>query len=77
MVSRGSHPNQAVVQCLQVGLVPELGREGFQGLPRVVLPSVEATIHEGLNTASQGIDNRGDGQRGSGRMASSEGLLGQ
>jgi integrase len=35
------HPHQIVAQGVQVRLVPELGREGFEGLCCVVLPTIE------------------------------------
>jgi hypothetical protein len=47
------HTHQVVVEGFQVRLVPELGREGFQGLSRVVPAAVEAPIYEGLDAFSQ------------------------
>jgi hypothetical protein len=52
------HPHQIVAQGVEVRLVPELGREGFQGLPRVVLPTVEAPIYERLYAPPQGSEQR-------------------
>src|SRR5215211_5315521 len=50
------HTHQVVIEGFQVRLVPELGREGFQGLPRVILPTVEAPVYEGLDSTSQGVE---------------------
>src|SRR5215203_1291007 len=58
------HPHQVVAQGIQVRLVPELDREGFQGLSGVVLPSVEAPVYERLDTASQGVEQSGYQQGG-------------
>ena len=58
------HTYQIVAQGLEVCLVPELGREGFQGLPRVVLTALEASIYERLNSSPQGAEQSGDCQRG-------------
>src|SRR5215204_551027 len=52
------HPYQVVAQRVQVGLVSEFGREGFQGLGCVVLPAIEAPVYEGLDAASQGHEQR-------------------
>ena len=46
------HPYQVVAQCLQVGLVPQLGGEGFQGLSGIVLAAVEAPVYERLDAPS-------------------------
>src|SRR5215218_10275103 len=46
------HPHQVVAEGVHVRLVSQLGREGFQGLPGIVLTSVEATVYEGLNAPS-------------------------
>jgi hypothetical protein len=52
------YTHQFSVQCLQVRLIPELGREGFEGLSSVVLPAVEASVDEGLDTVSEGSEQR-------------------
>ena len=52
-----NHPYQIVAQGFQVGLVPELGGEGFQGLPRVVLPAVEAAVDERLDARRRGLNS--------------------
>src|ERR671910_3685538 len=48
-----NHPYQIVAEGFQVNLVPQLLREGFQRLPRVILPPVEAPVYERLDAASQ------------------------
>ncbi len=50
------HPNQIVAQGVKIGLVPQLGREGFEGLSRVVLPTVEAPVDEVLGAAPQRVE---------------------
>jgi len=47
-----NHTYQIFVEGFQTGLVPELGREGFEDLRRVVLAAVEATVYEGLDAPS-------------------------
>src|SRR5919199_3026642 len=42
------HSNKIFVRGIQVSFVPELGREWFEGLSRVVLSVVEAAIYESL-----------------------------
>jgi hypothetical protein len=59
------HARQVVAQGVQIGLVAQRGREGFQGLPRVVLPTVEATVYEGLDVVSQGVEQSGYHEGGS------------
>src|SRR5919107_4159478 len=54
------HPHKVLVQRLGVRLVPELCRERFEGLSRVVLASVEATVDEGLDASPQGIEQGRD-----------------
>src|SRR5215203_2620669 len=51
-------------QCLQVCLVSELGREAFQGLPGILLCSVEAADYEGLDASSQGVEQDRDQEGG-------------
>src|SRR5215204_5532247 len=58
------YPHQIAAQGVEVSLVPELRREGFQGLPRVVLLAIEPAIYEGLDAAAQGHEQRGDGEGG-------------
>ena len=52
------HPNQVAAQSIQVRLVAQLGREGFQGLPRIVLAAVETMVDEALYATPQGIEQR-------------------
>jgi hypothetical protein len=54
------NPRKIFVQGLQIRLFTKPGRELFQGLPRVVLASVEAAIYERLDTAPQRVEERGD-----------------
>ena len=63
--SLADHSHQIFSEPIEVCLVLELGREGFQGLPRIVLAAVEATIYERLDTSPQGGEQRGYDQRGS------------
>ena len=42
------HPYEVIAQGIEVRLVSELGREGFQGLSSVVLLAVEAAVYERL-----------------------------
>ena len=59
------HLDQIVVECFEVRLFSQGSREGFQGLPRVVLPTVEATVYEGLDVVSQGVEQSGYHEGGS------------
>src|SRR5215208_1058577 len=43
---------QVLAQCIQVCWVAQLGREGVQGLPGIVLPSIEAASYEALYAPS-------------------------
>ena len=52
------HPYQVIAQCVEIGIVTQLGGEGFQGLSGIVLLTVEAPVYEGLNTSSQGVEQR-------------------
>jgi hypothetical protein len=54
------HPYQIIAKCVQVCLVAQLGREGFQGLPRIVLAAIEAAIYEALYATPQGFKQRSD-----------------
>src|ERR671912_2922592 len=45
-------PHKLGVQRIQIRLISELGREGFQRLSCVILPAVEAPIYEGLDAAA-------------------------
>jgi hypothetical protein len=47
------HPYQVVVQSVQVCSVPQFGGEGFEDLRGIVLPAVEAPIHERLHPRTQ------------------------
>src|SRR5215217_4467564 len=49
-----NYPHEVVVQGFEVCLVPELGREGFEGLSSVVLLTVEAPVYETLDSTPQG-----------------------
>ena len=57
------HPDKVLAQVAQVSFVTKPGGEGFEGFPRVVLPSVEAPVYEGLDAAPQGVEQRGDHKR--------------
>src|SRR5829696_5590358 len=54
------HPYQFAIECLQVRLIAQLGGEHLKGLSRVVLPSVEAPVHERLDAAAQGVEQGGN-----------------
>src|SRR5215208_5014316 len=58
------HTYQVLAQCVQVCLVAQLGREGFQGLPGIVFPSIEAAIYEALYAPPQGSKQRRDQEGG-------------
>src|SRR5215204_3079598 len=68
------YTHQVVAQGIQVCFVPELGGEGIQGLPRIVLPTVETTVDEGLDATPQrgeeGRDKQGGGDCEGGLLAS-------
>src|SRR5215218_10247134 len=49
---------QITAQRFEIRLVPELGREGFQGLLCVVLPAVEAAVDEGLDAPTHRVEER-------------------
>src|SRR5215210_682374 len=53
------HPYQVVAQGVQVCLISELGREGFERLCCVVLPAIEAPVYEALNATTQWIEQGG------------------
>src|SRR5688572_23792526 len=57
------YTHQVVIEGFQVRLVLQLGGEVFQSLPRVVLPAVEAPIHERLHPPAQRVEQGGYGQR--------------
>src|SRR5215203_3706873 len=59
-----NHPYEIASQCLQVRLIAEPGREGFEGLPGVVLASVEAPVYERLYAPPYGVEQRGDQEGG-------------
>src|SRR5215211_2077671 len=46
------HTHQVIIEGVQVRLVTQCGGEGFQGLPRVILPAVEAAVYKPLYAAS-------------------------
>ena len=48
------YPNQIFAEGAQVRLVPELRRERFEGLPRVVFSPIEATVYERLYAPPRG-----------------------
>ena len=48
-----NHHHKIVAQSVQIRFVAYLSREGFEGLSRIVLPTVEAPIYERLDTVSQ------------------------
>src|SRR5215203_4331237 len=50
------HPYQIVAQCLKVCFVPELGRECFQGLSRVVLATVEEPVYKCMDSAPKRLE---------------------
>src|SRR5215210_3109747 len=58
------HTHQVVAKGIQIRLVPELGREGFQSLSGIVLTAVEATIYERLYATLQRAEQRGYSQGG-------------
>src|SRR3712207_5687807 len=58
------HRHEIVAQGVEVRLVSELGREGFQGLCDVVFAAVEAPIDKSLDAASEWAEKGSDGQRG-------------
>src|SRR5215217_8325620 len=59
------HTHQVVIEGFQVCLVPELGREGFQGLRSIVLTAVEAPVYEGLYAPPQRVEQGCYQERGS------------
>jgi hypothetical protein len=59
------HPHQIVSQGVQVCFVSQLGRERFQCLSSIILPTVEAPVYEALYAPPQGSKQRGDQERGS------------
>ena len=58
------HPHQFGFQRVEVRLVPQLGRVGFESLSRVVLPALEATIHESLHPTPHRDERDGYGEGG-------------
>src|SRR5215204_7564354 len=47
---------QLGIQTVKVRLVPEPGRETFQSLSSIVLPTVESPVYERLNAPSQRVE---------------------
>src|SRR5215210_671970 len=58
------HTHQVVAKGVQVRFVSQRRGEGFQGLPRVVLPTVEAPVYERLDAPPQGREQGRYHQRG-------------
>src|SRR5215211_8559619 len=58
------HPHEALSEPVEVRLVPQGGREGFQGLSRIVVAAVEASVYKRLDAAPQGCEQGGYNQRG-------------
>jgi hypothetical protein len=56
------HANEIVTHGVEVRLIPELGREGFKGLSRIVLAPVEAAIYKRLHASSQRYEQAGNGE---------------
>jgi hypothetical protein len=52
------HPHQIIAQGVQLRLFAEPRREGFQGLPGIVLAAVEAPIYERLDAPPQRSEKR-------------------
>ena len=55
-----NHPHQIVAQGVQVYLVTQLGREGFECLSSVVFPAVEAAIYKRPDASPQRAEQRSD-----------------
>ena len=53
---------QFVVPRVEILLLAQPGREGFEGLPRVVLPALEAAVYESLDSTTQWVEQGGDCQ---------------
>ncbi len=58
------YSNKIFVRGIQVSFVPELGREWFEGLSRVVLSVVEAAIYEPLRPTPQRNEEGGYSEGG-------------
>src|ERR671912_343064 len=58
------HANEILVQCFEVRLVPQLGREGFQGPSSIVLAAVEALVYERLDATALRGEQSGDQESG-------------
>ena len=58
------HSYEVVAQCIQIRLVSELGRQGFESLSGVVLLAVEAPVYEGLYATPQGIEESSNHEGG-------------
>src|SRR5829696_103910 len=52
------HPYEVIIERLQVRLVAQPGREGFERLSRVVLAPVEVTVDKRLDATPQGAEQR-------------------
>jgi len=56
--------HQVAAQGIQVRLLSHLGREGFEGLGRVVLAAVETAVDKRLVAATQRVEQRCDHEGG-------------
>src|SRR3712207_5092266 len=54
-----NHSHDIVAQCIQVRLVSQFGRESFERLRGIVLPSVEAAVYKRLDAPPQRHEQRG------------------
>ena len=55
-----NHAHQIVAKSVQIGLVPEFGRQSFEGLGSIVLAAVEATIYKRLDATTQRVEQGRD-----------------
>jgi hypothetical protein len=60
-----NHTHEVIAEGFQIGLVSKLGREGFEGLPRVLLAAVEALVFKPLHSPPQEAEECRDEQGGS------------
>ena len=58
-----NHSQEIVAQGIELCLVPDLGREGFQGLSSVIFAPVEESIYEALYATPQWVEQRSNYQR--------------
>jgi len=59
------HLYQIGAERIQIRFIAQLGREGFEGLTRVVLAAVEALVYERLEATPQRGEQRCDREGGS------------